>query len=168
MSAELSDGQTFGGYHIAELVGSGGMGLVYRAEQRILGRTVALKVIRPEIAESGDYRARFLREARFAAAVDHPHVVSVFDAGEQDGRLYLAMQWVDGLDLATLIEPLAVAMHSLRFASVGAVGGKRFGTSAGARAPGHSPPVSAKRMASGRIPRRAISTRTAVELTPTP
>jgi serine/threonine-protein kinase len=104
VSAELSDGQTFGGYHIVELVGSGGMGLVYRAEQRILGRTVALKVIRPEIAESGDYRERFLREARFAAAVDDPHVVSVFDAGEQDGRLYLAMQWVDGLDLATLID----------------------------------------------------------------
>ena len=104
MSAELRAGQTFGGYHIVELVGSGGMGLVYRAEQRILGRTVALKVIRPEIAESGDYRARFLREARFAAAVDHPHVVSVFDAGEQEGRLYLAMQWVDGLDLGTLLD----------------------------------------------------------------
>ena len=104
MSAELSAGQTFGGYHISELVGSGGMGLVYRAEQRILGRTVALKVIRPEIAGSGDYRERFLREARFAAAVDHPHVVSVFDAGEQDGRLYLAMQWVDGLDLGALID----------------------------------------------------------------
>jgi serine/threonine protein kinase len=104
VSAELDAGQTFGGYHIAELVGSGGMGLVYRAEQRILGRTVALKVIRPEIAESGDYRARFLREARFAAAVDHPNVVSVFDAGEQDGRLYLAMQWVDGLDLGILID----------------------------------------------------------------
>ena len=104
MSAELVAGQIFGGYLIVELVGSGGMGLVYRAEQRILGRTVALKVIRPEIAESGDYRARFLREARFAAAVDHPHVVSVFDAGEQDGRLYLAMQWVDGLDLGTLID----------------------------------------------------------------
>ena len=104
MSAELSEGQTFGGYHIIELVGSGGMGLVYRAEQRILGRTVALKVIRPEIAESGDYRSRFLREARFAASVDHPHVVSVYDAGEQDGRLYLTMQWVDGTDLGTLID----------------------------------------------------------------
>src|SRR5262245_40101556 len=104
VSAELVAGQIFGGYLIAELVGWGGMGLVYRAEQRILGRTVALKVIRPEIAESGDYRARFLREARFAAAVDHPHVVSVFDAGEQDGRLYLAMQWVAVLDLGTLID----------------------------------------------------------------
>ncbi|HKA97635.1 MAG TPA: protein kinase [Streptosporangiaceae bacterium] len=104
MSGELSAGQAFGGYHIVELVGSGGMGLVYRAEQRILGRTVALKVIRPEIAESGDYRERFLREARFAAAVDDPHVVSVFDAGEQEGRLYLAMQWVDGPDLGTVID----------------------------------------------------------------
>jgi len=104
VSGELSVGQTFGGYHIVELVGSGGMGLVYRAEQRILGRTVALKVIRPEIAESGDYRERFLREVRFAAAVDHPNVVSVFDAGEQEGRLYLAMQWVDGPDLGTLID----------------------------------------------------------------
>src|SRR5262245_15029609 len=80
------------------------MGLVYRAEQRILGRSAALQVIRPEIAESGANRARFLRESRFAAAVDHPHVVSVFDAGEQNGRLYLAMQWVDGLDLGTLID----------------------------------------------------------------
>jgi predicted Ser/Thr protein kinase len=104
VSAELGEGQTFGGYHVIELVGAGGMGLVYRAEQRILGRTVALKVIRPEIAESGDYRSRFLREARFAAAVDHPHVVSVFDTGEQDGRLYLTMQWIDGTDLGTLIE----------------------------------------------------------------
>jgi serine/threonine protein kinase len=104
VNAELSAGQTFGGYHIVELVASGGMGLVYRAEQRILGRTVALKVIRPEIAESGDYRSRFLREVRFAAAVDHPHVVSVFDAGEQDGRLYLTMQWVDGQELGTLID----------------------------------------------------------------
>jgi serine/threonine protein kinase len=104
VSAELSDGQTFGGYHIIELVGAGGMGLVYRAEQRILGRMVALKVIRPEIAESGDYRSRFLREARLAAAVDHPNVVSVFDAGEQDGRLYLTMQWIDGQDLGTLLD----------------------------------------------------------------
>jgi serine/threonine-protein kinase len=104
VTAELSEGQTFGGYHIIELVGSGGMGLVYRAEQRILGRTVALKVIRPEIAESGDYRSRFLREARFAASVDNPHVVSVYDAGEQDGRLYLTMQWIDGTNLGTLID----------------------------------------------------------------
>jgi serine/threonine protein kinase len=104
VSAELREGQTFDGYHIVELVGSGGMGLVYRAEQQILGRTVALKVIRPEIAESGDYRSRFLREAQLAAAVDDPHVVSVYDFGEEAGRLYLTMQWINGVDLGTLVD----------------------------------------------------------------
>jgi serine/threonine protein kinase len=104
MSAELGDGQTFGMYHIVGVAGSGGMGVVYRAEQRSLGRIVALKVIRPEVSEAGDYRARFLREARLAAAVDHPHVVSVFDVGEHSSRLYLTMQWVDGTDLRAVID----------------------------------------------------------------
>jgi serine/threonine protein kinase len=104
VSTDLSEGQAFGAYHIVEIAGSGGMGVVYRAEQRSLGRTVALKVIRSEIAERGDYRSRFLREARLAAAVDHPHVVSVFDVGEHAGRLYLAMQWVDGSELRALID----------------------------------------------------------------
>jgi serine/threonine-protein kinase len=86
------------------------MGIVYRAAQRSLGRTVALKLIRSDVAESGDYRARFQREARLAAAVDHPHVVSVFDFGEHAGRLYLSMQWVDGMDLRAILaagSPLA-------------------------------------------------------------
>ena len=104
MTADLSSGQAFGPYHIAGTAGAGGMGVVYRAEQRSLARVVALKVIRPDIAQSGDYRSRFLREARLAAAVDHPHVVSVFDVGEQAGRLYLTMQWVDGQDLRTLLD----------------------------------------------------------------
>ena len=104
MTADLSGGQAFGPYHIAGTAGAGGMGVVYRAEQRSLARVVALKVIRPDIAQSGDYRSRFLREARLAAAVDHPHVVSVFDVGEQAGRLYLTMQWVDGQDLRTLLD----------------------------------------------------------------
>lgn len=104
MTADLSGGQAFGPYHIAGTAGAGGMGVVYRAEQRSLARVVALKVIRPEIAQSGDYRSRFLREARLAAAVDHPHVVSVFDVGEQARRLYLTMQWVDGQDLRTLLD----------------------------------------------------------------
>ncbi len=104
MAADLSGGQPFGPYHIAGTAGAGGMGVVYRAEQRSLARVVALKVIRPDIAQSGDYRSRFLREARLAAAVDHPHVVSVFDVGEQAGRLYLTMQWVDGQDLRTLLD----------------------------------------------------------------
>jgi serine/threonine protein kinase len=89
MSAVLGEGQSFGAYDLLEVAGAGGMGIVYRAEQRSLERTVALKVIRPEIAQSGNYRSRFLQEARLAAAVDHPHVVSVFDVGEHAGRLYL-------------------------------------------------------------------------------
>ena len=104
MNPDLSEGQAFGAYRLIDMVGTGGMGVVYRAEQLPLGRTVALKVIRPETSESGDYRARFLREARLAAAVDHPHIVSVFDFGEHAGRLYLTMQWVDGVDLQRLID----------------------------------------------------------------
>jgi Protein kinase domain len=109
VTGDLKNGETFGAYNIAGVVGSGGMGVVYRAEQRSLGRTVALKVIRPEIADSGDYRSRFLREARLAAAVDHPNVVTVFEVGEQAGLLYLAMQWVDGTDLRALLD----AQHRL-------------------------------------------------------
>jgi hypothetical protein len=104
MNPDLSEGQAFGAYRLIDTVGTGGMGVVYRAEQSPLGRMVALKVIRPETSESGDYRARFLREARLAAAVDHPHIVSVFDFGEHAGRLYLTMQWVDGVDLQRLID----------------------------------------------------------------
>ena len=104
MSTDLTEGQSFGAYRLVQVAGTGGMGIVYRAEQRSLGRTVALKVIRPEIAQSGDYRLRFLREARLAAAVDHPHVVSVYEVGEYAGRLYLAMQWIDGLELRTLLD----------------------------------------------------------------
>lgn len=104
MSAELSEGQSFGDYQLLGVAGTGGMGVVYRARQRSLGRIVALKVIRPEIAQSGDYRSRFLREARLAAAVDHPHIVSVFEVGEYAGRLYLAMQWIDGLELRTILD----------------------------------------------------------------
>jgi hypothetical protein len=109
VTGELKNGETFGAYTIAEVAGSGGMGVVYRAEQRSLGRTVALKVIRPQIADSDDYRSRFLREARLAAAVDHPNVVTVFEVGEQAGLLYLAMQWVDGTDLRALLD----AQHRL-------------------------------------------------------
>ena len=104
VSTDLGEGQTFGAYHIVGIAGSGGMGVVYRAEQRSLGRTVALKVIRPGTAESGDYRSRFMREARLAASVNHPHIVSVFDVGEYDGQLYLTMQWIDGIELRALID----------------------------------------------------------------
>jgi serine/threonine protein kinase len=99
----LGIGADFGGYVIAGVAGTGGMGVVYKAVQRALGRTVALKVIRPEIAESREFRWRFLREATLASTVDHPHIVTVLDVGDHEDLLYMAMQWVDGVDLRALL-----------------------------------------------------------------
>jgi serine/threonine protein kinase len=80
------------------------MGVVYRAQHMHLGRTVALKLLNPELAASEEFRERFIRESRAAAELEHPNIVPVFDAGEVDGRLYLAMKFVEGTDLAQLLE----------------------------------------------------------------
>ena len=92
------------GYRIEEEIGRGGMGVVYRASQLHLERPVALKLIRPEFAESSVYRARFERESRLAAAVSHPNVIPVIDAGEDAGLLYLAMQFIEGINLASVLK----------------------------------------------------------------
>ncbi|HZU40142.1 MAG TPA: serine/threonine-protein kinase [Solirubrobacteraceae bacterium] len=99
----LAPGSVVGDCEILAVAGVGAMGIVYRARQRSLERTLALKLIRDHVARAPEYRERFLREARSAAAVDHPHVVSVYDAGEDRGRLYLAMQWVEGEDLSHML-----------------------------------------------------------------
>jgi predicted Ser/Thr protein kinase len=93
--------RTFGAYDIQREVGRGGMGVVYLATDRRLGRRVALKVIVPELAADPQFRQRFEREARVAATLEHPHVVPVYEAGEQDGSLFIAMRFIDGHDLAT-------------------------------------------------------------------
>jgi serine/threonine-protein kinase len=80
------------------------MGVVYRAQHMHLGRTVALKLLNPELAASEEFRERFVREARAAAELEHPNIVPVYDAGEVDGRLYLAMKFIEGTDLAQLLE----------------------------------------------------------------
>jgi len=79
------------------------MGVVYRATQLGLDRAVALKLVAPERAADANFRARFEREARVAAAIEHPNVIPVYGAGEEDGRLYLLMRWVPGTDLQALI-----------------------------------------------------------------
>ena len=79
------------------------MGAVYRAQEVGLGRRVALKVIAPELAEGQRFRERFLHESRVAASLDHPHVVPIFNAGEDDGVLFLAMRYVEGTDLGKLL-----------------------------------------------------------------
>ena len=99
----LAPGSTVAGYRIEALIGRGGMGAVYRAEEEGLGRKVALKVIAPELAQDERFRERFLRESRIAASLDHPHVIPIYQAGEEGGVLYLAMRYVEGTDLAKLL-----------------------------------------------------------------
>jgi serine/threonine protein kinase len=89
-------------FRIDALIARGGMGIVYRATQLALRRTVALKVLAEDLAEDKDFRARFQREIDNAAAVEHPNVVPVYDAGYDAGRFYIAMQYIDGPDLAKL------------------------------------------------------------------
>ena len=104
MKAALSRGMIFAGYRVESLVGRGGMGVVYRATDLSLERPVALKLVAPELAEDERFRERFLREPRLAASLDHPHVIPIYEAGEHDGQLYLAMRFVEGSDLRTILE----------------------------------------------------------------
>jgi serine/threonine-protein kinase len=102
--------ESFGSYDIQREVGRGGMGVVYLATDKRLGRRVALKVIVPELAADPQFRERFEREARVAATLEHPHVVPVYEAGEHDGSLFIAMRFIDGRDLASHVRehgPLA-------------------------------------------------------------
>ncbi|MBA2240385.1 MAG: serine/threonine protein kinase [Solirubrobacterales bacterium] len=102
--AELEPGSVFAGHRIESELGRGGMGVVYRTRHLTLDRETALKLIWPELSSQERLRARFRREARAAAPVRHPNVVSVHNAGEEAGRLYLSMQFVDGTDLGELVE----------------------------------------------------------------
>src|SRR5689334_17795211 len=93
-----------GSYLILDLVGVGGMGRVYRAEQRMLGRTVAIKVVHPHLLSDEQSVARFYNEARAASRLNHPNSVSIIDFGRtDDGILYLAMEYLQGRDLARLM-----------------------------------------------------------------
>src|SRR5690348_5983810 len=96
-------GTVIAGYRIEERIGRGGMGVVYRAEHINLQRRAAVKIIAPDLAESAGFRERFTREARIAAALQHPNIVTVYDAGEVDGTLYLAMQYIQGEDLSGVL-----------------------------------------------------------------
>jgi serine/threonine-protein kinase len=103
ITADAHLGRVVAGYRIEERIGRGGMGLVYRAEHLNLRRRAAIKIIAPELAEASGFRERFNREARIAAALQHPNIVTVYDAGEEDGLLYLAMQYIEGSDLAAVL-----------------------------------------------------------------
>jgi serine/threonine protein kinase len=100
----LSPGATFAGYEVEDVVGLGGIGVLYRARQVRLDRPVALKLVEAEAARDPVVRERLRREARAVAALDHPNVVPLYEAGEQDGTVYIVTRWVEGTELGTLLQ----------------------------------------------------------------
>ena len=102
-SARSAGGQ-IAGYQIEAEIGHGGMAIVYRALDVKLGRRVALKILAPRLAEDESFRQRFIHESRAAAAVDHPNIIPVFEAGESGGVLFIAMRYVGTGDVRTLLE----------------------------------------------------------------
>ena len=120
------EGTPFGRYQLLDLLGRGGMGEVWRAHDTTIDRVVAIKMLLPHYAQDPAFEQRFRREARAAARLDEPHVVPIHDVGEVDGRLYVTMRLVDGVDLQTLldagpldasravyvVEQIASALHS--------------------------------------------------------
>jgi Protein kinase domain len=100
---QVEIGQVFAGHRIEAEAGRGGMGVVYVATHLALNRRVALKLIAPDLAADEDFRERFKQESMTAASIDHPNVISIYHAGEEDGKLYVTMRYVEGTDLRAMI-----------------------------------------------------------------
>ena len=114
--ARLVPGSRLAGYLIEEQVGAGGMAVVFRARDAVLGRPAALKVLSPALAADQEFRTRFLRESQAVASVEEPHVIPVYGAGEVDGVLYIATKFVSGGDLAGLLQRAGGALEPERAA----------------------------------------------------
>jgi serine/threonine protein kinase len=104
MASRTRIGTQIAGFRIESVLGRGGMSVVYVAEQVRLGRRVALKVLTTELAWDEQFRERFVRESQIAAAIDHPNIIPIYDAGEDDGLLYIAMRFVEGPDLKEVLK----------------------------------------------------------------
>src|SRR6266480_3577080 len=102
---------TIAHYRIIEPIGAGGMGEVFKAYDKKLHRVVALKVLPPEYVSEQDRRRRFLQEARAASALNHPHILTVYEVGEDDGKPYIAMEYVAG---ETLRQKIAAGALKIR------------------------------------------------------
>jgi serine/threonine protein kinase len=98
------DEVAFGRYRLIAVIGSGGMGKVYKAHDTLMDRNVAIKVLAPEMARQPGYAQRFRREASIAARLTEPHIIPIHEAGEIDGRLYLVMPIIEGTDVHTLLQ----------------------------------------------------------------
>jgi predicted ATPase/Tfp pilus assembly protein PilF len=99
----LAPGDELAGYRITRRLAQGGMGVIYEAQHLRLGRTAALKLLAPQLAGDDAFRRRFIEESRLVAAIDHPNIVPIYDAGDADGVLYIAMRYVEGSDLKTIL-----------------------------------------------------------------
>src|SRR6476619_1286671 len=102
MPSRVAIREVFAGFRVEALIGVGAMGAVYLAKDARQRRRIALKVLAPELARDERCRQRFLREPELAASLDHPHIVSTVSTGEEDGDLYLAMEYGEGPDLREL------------------------------------------------------------------
>jgi serine/threonine-protein kinase len=115
VSADLSavtpalTGQTLGSCRVEAKLGEGGMGQVYRGHHPMLDRPVAIKVLPPALVESEEMHARFLQEARIAASLRHPNIVQIYDFGQQNGLLYMTMEYVEGTSLKSRLSELKTA-----------------------------------------------------------
>jgi serine/threonine-protein kinase len=115
--ARLVPGSQLAGYVIEEQVGAGGMAVVFRARDQVLGRLAALKVLSPTLAADQGFRVRFLRESQAVASVEEPHIIPVYGAGEADGVLYIATKFVSGGDLAGVLQRAGGALEPARVAA---------------------------------------------------
>src|SRR4051812_25941931 len=97
-------GRTLGPFEIISELGRGGMAVVYKARQMNLDRTIALKILPPELSLDKSYLARFLQEARNAAALEHPHIVPIHDVGSVEGVNYIAMKFIAGQTLKDIVQ----------------------------------------------------------------
>ena len=116
MNSPLSEGRKIGKYQIRSLIGAGGMGEVYLADDTQLDRRVALKILPPDLALKRERMARFVREAKAAAALNHPNIAHIYEIGEEDGLNFIAMEFVEG---KTLREKIHQEKTDLRLAVKG-------------------------------------------------
>lgn len=118
----LATGSTFAGHEIVRMIGEGGMGEVYLAKHPRLPRQVALKVLRRHFADNAEYQRRFIRESKLGSLLEHPAIVHIYDRGECDGRMWIAMQHIDGLDSLRLMRehdrPLTTALAAMTVRTV--------------------------------------------------